>query len=415
MNMSKKTVLIVAVVLGVCVVTAPMVFASSHEIVIGHPAAMSGRYAKAAEQAVGGVQAAVDWVNDTRGGVMVGGKKKMLVYKKYDCESKKESVTSLLERLITTDKVDFTFAPYSSGLTLAGAPVAEKYGKVYMDHGGASDKIFRQGFEYIVQTIGPGSKYHAGTLEMVKKIDPSAKRVALAYEDSEFARSVMDGAEARAKELGFDVVFKRTYPAKVTDLTPLLSDLKAANPEIVIGGGHFQDGQLMNSQMADLDINPKLLSLIAAATLPAFHEALGERAEGVMGPSHWEYGVTFSAEGAKKLGKTWIGPTQDEYVALFKKAVGKDMLPDYHAAEASAAVLALVLAVEKVDSVDNDKVRAALGDLTFMSFYGGWDVDDTGKQIGHSMVDVQWQNGKRIIVWPEAAQTGSPAYPKKKF
>lgn len=384
-------------------------------ITLGHPAALSGSYAKAAEQAVGGIQAAVDWVNNTRGGVMVEGKKRMLEYKKYDCESKKESVTSLLERLITQDNVDFTFAPYSSGLTLAGAPVAEKYGKIYMDHGGASDKIFQQGFEYIVQTIGPGSKYHAGTLEMVKKIDPSAKRVALAYEDSEFARSVMDGAEARAKELGFEIVFKRTYPAKVTDLTPLLSDLKAADPEIVIGGGHFQDGQLMNKQMADLDINPKLLSLIAAATLPAFGEALGELAEGVMGPSHWEYGVTFSEEGAKELNMTWIGPSQDEYVALFKKAVGKDMLPDYHAAEASAAVLALVLAVEEVDSVDNDKVRSALGDLNFMSFYGGWDIDDTGKQAGHSMVDVQWQSGNRVIVWPEAAQTGKPSYPKKKF
>ena len=413
--MSKKTVLIVTVAAALSFIAAPVVFAAHHEIVIGHPAALSGRYAKAAEQAVGGVQAAVDWVNDTRGGVMVGGQKKMLVYKKYDCESKKEAVTSLLERLITTDKVDFTFAPYSSGLTLAGAPVAEKYGKIYMNHGGASDKIFMQGFEYIVQTIGPGSRYHAGTLEMVRKIDPSAKKVALAYEDSEFARSVMDGAEVRAKELGFDIVFKRTYPAKVTDLTPLLSDLKASDPEIVIGGGHFQDGQLMNKQMADLDINPKLLSLIAAATLPAFGEALGDLAEGVMGPSHWEYGVTFSREGAEKLGKTWIGPSQDEYVALFKKAVGKDMLPDYHAAEASAAVLALVLAVEKVDSVDNDKVREALGDLTFMSFYGGWDIDDTGKQIGHSMVDVQWQNGERKIVWPEAAQTAKPVYPKPKF
>jgi branched-chain amino acid transport system substrate-binding protein len=134
-----------------------------------------------------------------------------------------------------------------------------------------------------------------------------------------------------------------------------------------------------------------------------------------MGPSHWEYGVTFSKEGAEKLGMTWIGPSQDEYVALFKKAVGKDMLPDYHAAEASAAVLALVLAVEKVDSVDNDKVRAALGDLAFMSFYGGWDIDDTGKQVGHSMVDVQWQKGERKIVWPEAAQTAAPVYPKKKF
>jgi len=411
MNMGKRIAFVVAI-LVVVGLTVPAVHA---DIVLGHPAALSGKYAKAGEQASGGVQAAVDWVNDTRGGVMVSGKKQMLVYKKYDCESKKESVTSLLERLITTDKVDFTFTPYSSGLTLAGAPVAEKYGKIYMDHGGASDKIFRQGFEYVVQTIGPGSRYHAGTLEMVKKIDPSAKRVALAYEDSEFARSVMDGAAIRAEELGFDVVFRRTYPAKVTDLTPLLSDLKASKPEIVIGGGHFQDGQLMNKQMADLDINPKLLSLIAAATLPAFHEALGDLAEGVMGPSHWEYGVTFSEAGAKKLGKTWIGPSQDEYVSLFKKAVGKDMLPDYHAAEASAAVLALVLAVEKVDSVDNDKVRAALGDLTFMSFYGGWDIDDTGKQIGHSMVDVQWQSGKRVIIWPESAQTGSPAYPKKKF
>jgi branched-chain amino acid transport system substrate-binding protein len=286
---------------------------------------------------------------------------------------------------------------------------------VYMDHGGASDKIFRQGFEYVVQTIGPGSRYHAGTLDMVKKIDPSAKKVALAYEDSEFARSVMDGAAIKAEELGFDVVFRRTYPAGVTDLTPLLSDLKATGAEIVLGGGHFQDGQLLNKQMADLDINPKLLSLIAAATLPAFHEALGKAAEGVMGPSHWEYGVTFNKETAEKAGKTWIGPTQDGYVALFKKAVDKDMLPDYHAAEASAAVLALVLAVEKADSLDSDAVRKALGELTFTSFYGGWEIDDTGKQVGHSMVDVQWQGGKRMIIWPEAAQTSAPAYPKRKF
>ena len=394
---------------------APLAFAEDNEIILGHPACLSGKYAKAGEQAVGGIQAAVNWVNEARGGIAVNGQKARLVYKYYDCESKKESVTSLLERLITSNKVNFTFAPYSSGLTLAGAPVAEKYGMIYMDHGGASDKIFKQGFEYIVQTIGPGSRYHAGTLEMVKKIDPGAKRVALAYEDSEFARSVMNGAEARAKELGFDIVFKRTYPAKVTDLTPLLSDLKASNAEIIIGGGHFVDGQLLNRQLADLGIQPKLLSLIAAATLPAFGEALGEFAEGVMGPSHWEYGVTFAPEGAKKLGKIWIGPGQDEYVALFKKAVGKDMLPDYHAAEASAAVLALVLAVEKSDSLDRDVVRKTLGELEFMSFYGGWDIDANGMQVGHSMVDVQWQKGERTIIWPEAAQTGKPVYPKPKF
>lgn len=415
MKSKMKILITVTAAVVMVAVTACEKTKSPEKVVIGHPACLSGSYAKAGEQAVGGIQAAVDWINETRGGITVGKKKIPLHYKSYDCESKKESVTSLLERLITTDKVNFTFAPYSSGLTLAGAPVAEKYQMIYMDHGGASDKIFEQGFEYIVQTIGPGSSYHSGTLEMVKKIDPEAKKVALAYEDSEFARSVMDGAEKKAAELGFDVVFKRTYPAKVTDLTPLLSDLKASNPDIIIGGGHFEDGQLLNRQLADLGIQPKLLSLIAAATLPAFGEALGELAEGVMGPSHWEYGVTFSEEGAIKEGKEWIGPSQDEYVELFKKAVGKDMLPDYHAAEASAAVLALVLAVEDAGTLESAAVRDSLGRLQFMSFYGGWDIDDTGKQVGHSMVDVQWQNGQRVIVWPEAAQTGAPVYPKPEF
>jgi branched-chain amino acid transport system substrate-binding protein len=388
---------------------------AADKVVIGHPACLSGKYAKAGEQALGGIKACVDWVNTVHGGVHVGGKKVPLEYKYYDCESKKEAVTSLIARLVTTDKVNCIFAPYSSGLTLRGAPVAESHQMVYMDHGGANNKIFRQGFRYAVQTIGPASRYHEGTLNMIHSIDPKAKRVALAYEDSEFAKMVMEGAKEHAESLGFEIVFERTYPKGVTDLTPLLSALKATKPDFIIGGGHFEDGQLFNRQMADLDLNVDALSLIAAATLPAFYEALTTMAEGVMGPSHWEYGVTYSAEQAEKAKMIWIGPSQDEFVALFKKALGKDIIPDYHGAEAGAAVLAYVLAIEKAGSVDSDSVRKALGDLKFMSFYGGWDVDDTGLQVGHSMVDVQWQMGKRVIVWPMAAQTGAVAYPMPTF
>jgi branched-chain amino acid transport system substrate-binding protein len=226
----------------------------------------------------------------------------------------------------------------------------------------------------------------------------------------------MDGAEKHAKKLGYTIVFKRTYPKGVTDLTPLLSDLKMSKPDIVIGGGHYEDGQLFCRQMADLDINVKGLSLVASATLPAYYEALGGKiAEGVMGPSHWEYGVKYSPESAMKVGLEWIGPGQDEFVALFKKALGKKMIPDYHAAEAGAQVLAYVKAAESINSIDPQKVRAALGKLKFMSFYGGWEIDDTGMQIGHAMVDMQWQSGQRVIVWPLEAATGKAIVPKPKF
>jgi branched-chain amino acid transport system substrate-binding protein len=73
------------------------------------------------------------------------------------------------------------------------------------------------------------------------------------------------------------------------------------------------------------------------------------------------------------------------------------------------------MGIEKADSVNTDKVRSALNELEFMSFYGGWDVDETGLQIGHSMVDVQWQDGERVIVWPPAAKTGDVVYPMPTF
>jgi len=357
----------------------------------------------------------VDWANNVYGGVRIRWRKVPLDYKYYDCESQKEAVTTLIGRLITVDKAHCVFAPYSSELTLWGAPLAESRQMLYMNHGGANNKIQWQGFQYVVQTIGPATRYHQGTLDMLRKIDPKAKRVALAYEDSEFAKMVMEGAEAQVKRLGLEVIFKRTYPKGVTDLTSMLSALKATNPDFILGGGHFEDGLLFNRQMANLNVDANALSLIASATLPDFYEALTSMAEGVTGPSHWEYGVKYSPDEAKKAGLLWIGPSQDEFVALFKKAVGEDVIPDYHAAEAGAAVLALVMGIEKAGSVDSDKVRKALGDIKFMSFYGGWDIDDTGLQIGHSMVDIQWQDGKRVIVWPPEAQTGKLYYPMPTF
>ena len=44
---------------------------AADKVVIGHPACLSGKYAKAGEQAIGGIKACVDWVNNTHGGILV--------------------------------------------------------------------------------------------------------------------------------------------------------------------------------------------------------------------------------------------------------------------------------------------------------------------------------------------------------
>lgn len=380
------------------------------QIVMGGPISLSGPYAKEGSQGLWGFQVAEKWINEVYGGVTIEGKKIPVKYAYYDDESKKESVTSLLERLIVSDGVKFIFAPYTSGLTLAGAPVAEKYKALYNSHGGASDRTFEQGFKYAVQTIVLGSRYHVDVFDMIQKIDPKAKNVAMLYEDDEFSRSVREGALEHSKKLGFKVVFDRTYPSKVQDMTPALTELAAAKPDFLLGGGHFPDGQLLARQMADLGVEVKAASILVSPTLPEFYKALQTAAEGVIAPAHWEIGVKFSPENTPK-GMKYFGPKQDEFLNSFRK-MSNGVDPDYHGIEATAAMFSYALGIEAAQSLDTDKVRAAMGKLRFMSAYGDWGIDPkSGRQIAHKSVLIQWQKGKKEIVWPPEAQTAKLCYP----
>jgi branched-chain amino acid transport system substrate-binding protein len=383
---------------------------SPAQIVMGGPISLSGPYAKEGSQGLWGFQVAEKWINEVYGGVRLDGRKIPVRYVYYDDESKKESVTSLLERLIVTDGVKFIFAPYSSGLTLAGAPVTEKYKALYNSHGGASDRTFEQGYKYAVQTIVPGSRYHVDVFDMMKKLDPKAINVAMLYEDDEFSRSVRDGALQYSKKLGYKVVFDRTYPSKVQDMTPALTELAAARADFLLGGGHFPDGQLLARQMTDLGVDFKAASILVSPTLPEFYNALRTAAEGTIGPAHWEIGVKFSPGNTPK-GTKWFGPKQEEFLDSFRK-ISKGVDPDYHGVEATAAVLSYALGIEAAKSLNTDNVREAMGKLRFVSVYGDWGIDpQTGRQVAHKSVLIQWQNGKKEIIWPTEAQTAKPCYP----
>ena len=43
--------------------------------------------------------------------------------------------------------------------------------------------------------------------------------------------------------------------------------------------------------------------------------------------------------------------------------------------------------------------------------YGGFKVDDTGRQIAHKALMIQWQDGKKAIVWPEELAVDKPRFP----
>ncbi|MEM2223564.1 MAG: amino acid ABC transporter substrate-binding protein [Acidilobaceae archaeon] len=397
--------------IGVTTTPTPLVEVKvPDKILIGFTLPLSGTFSKEGQLALKGALVAVKWVNEVYGGVRIGGKRVPIEIKYYDDESKRDLVVSLYERLVTVDKVHFLVGTYTSTLVMAAAPVAEKYKMVFVNWGGASDMINRQGFRYVVTTWTQASRYMAPVLDVLVKYDPEVKRIALVWKEDEFNRLVAEGVRVKARELGLTIVYDRSFPIGTLDFTPILVELRAIKPDVIITGNHFADGLAITKQMADLKVNAKLIAVNVAPSVPDYYKSLGLLAEGIVFPSEWEPGVWWSPEHARKFGLEFYGPLPQEFHIIFL-GMHKEEPTEYSASLANAIIL-LVKAIELAQSLDQDAVREAFNKMDIMTFFGRFKIDPaTGFQLGHISVIGQWQDGKKVIVWPSEVATGRLYYP----
>jgi len=385
---------------------AALGLAQAQTVTIGLTVSKTGKYNVESVNQLNGIKLWQDWVNG-QGGVQVGGKRYKVELKYYDDESKAQRVQQLYSRLISQDKVDFLISPYSSGLTAKAAIISEQYGKVMVATGAASDSIFKLGYENVFQIYTPASRYLTSTVDMLKAADPALKKIAVVYEDSKFAKAVATAARDYAQKAGFDVVLFEGYPPSTTDFGPIINKIKASGAGALVGGGHYADGATFARQLFEQKAPLKMIALLVAPASDEFAQ-LGEAALGVAAPSQWEPLVKYSPD---------FGPTPQEFTEMYRKAYGKT--PAYRAAGGFAAGLVLQKAMMEAGSLDGAKVRAALDKMDLTLFFGGirfsTDPASHGLQLGHEMVQIQWQKkgGQMVkeIVWPLAAKTADLIYP----
>ena len=385
--------------------------AAAKKLVIGFTASQTGAQNVASNKQTEGLQL---WLDDVRkaGGIKLkDGTVLMPEVKFYDDESKTDRVQSLYTKLINDDKVDFLISPYSSGLVKAAAVVSEQNGKVMVTAGGADDATMEQGFKNIYQVYSPGSKYLTGAIDLMLKLDPSIKKVAIVSEKEPFSASVVAAALPYAQGKGLQVVVNEGYDTGATDFAPFINKIVAAAPDAIIGGGHFQDGTTFAKQIFEKKVAARFVALLVAPPEPTFAD-IGDAAQFIVGPSQWETQTKYSEAGAKALNIPWYGPTGDAFTAAYKAKYNAP--PSYHSAGGYAAGLVLQRGLEDAGSTDPAKLRAALDKLDLMTFFGhtkfSTDAKTHGKQIAHDMVYVQWlkdPSGKLAtqIVWPLEAKS----------
>jgi branched-chain amino acid transport system substrate-binding protein len=191
------------------------------------------------------------------------------------------------------------------------------------------------------------------------------------------------------------VVFQEAYPKGNQDFSAVLSKIKAANPDVLAAATYFDDAVAIVRQMKELNVNPRMLGVTVGGDLPEFYDLLKQNAEYIYGATQWEYTLPY--------------PGNREFFEAYKKEFGRE--PVYHSAAGYAGCTVYMEAVKRAGTLDSDKVREQLLKLEFKTAFGDYKVDADGFQTAHRMVLLQWQDGKKVTVWPDDIAKGKVRFP----
>ncbi len=381
------------------------------KLVIGFTESATGAQQVASKKQTEGIKLWVEDVTKAGGIKLKSGQVLMPEIKSYDDESKIDRVQALYTKLINDDKVDLLLSPYSSNLVKAAAIVSDQNNKLMITAGGADDATMEQNLKNIYQVYTPASAYLTGAIDLMLKLDPTIKKVAIVNEKDSFSTSVVAAARPYAEKKGLQVVVNEGYESNTTDFSAVINKVVAAAPDAFIGGGHFQDGTTIAKQLYEKKIAARFVALLVAPPEPTFKD-IGDAAQFIVGPSQWEPQVKYSADGAKAANVSYYGPTPPDFTSRYTAKFGS--APSYHSAGGYAAGLVLQKALEDAGSTELAALRSALDKMDLMTFFGrtkfSTEAKTHGKQITHDMVYVQWlkdASGKLAteIVWPLAAKS----------
>lgn len=292
--------------------------------------------------------------------------------------------------------VDLVFGPYSSALTAAVAPVVEEAGYPMLAAGASADKIWQQGYKNVFGMWTPASRYSQGMLRLA--LMEGLHSVAILHADDEFSEAIAAGTRKWAPYLDLVVVGDYRFAKGTPDLTAYIRQARDNGAELVVVAGHRNEALAARKALADVGWSPRAFFATVGPALPSWRADMGELADGAFATSIWEphKSVTY--------------PGSQGFATAFRERYETD--PSYHAATAYAAGRILEAAVAQAQSLERDKIRAALFDLDQDSVIGRYAVDHTGMQVKRLEMIVQWQNGRKEIVWPDDIRSAKPDFGK---
>src|SRR5207249_11088025 len=146
-----------------------------------------------------GYEMAVEEVNNS-GGLDVAGKKMSVTLSLLDDGSNATTSRTLVERLVTQDKVTALLGGYDTTLVQAQQAVPDQYKIPMVEGGGAASAIFSRGNKYVFGTLQTIDLLGKITMDFLKsEVDqghlPRPTKIALLWENTDHGKDYQKGVQ----------------------------------------------------------------------------------------------------------------------------------------------------------------------------------------------------------------------------
>jgi len=415
-------------VLACGIVAATGAFAQAKELKIGVIYDLSGPLAAGGSNAAYlGTKYAIDMINE-RGGIE--GYKIKPVYA--DAQSKADVAINEAERLLNQEKVDMLMGVFSSAHCVPMAQKADQakrfmWANVCVASAVFKDKNLRYVFRPQVHSDQFGEASCSFLNEQAKARlgkEPKDLRVAVIYEDGPYGSGVASGNESACNKLGMQVVLKEGYAATSPDLSPLVTKLKRARPDVILHTGYNPDITLFLRQSREQGL--KWAALIGhGAGYGQFDKLFATFKE----DANYIYNVDPVAAqllDAKTLAPG-LGDITKEMVKRYKADVKGDEVPPHVSMGFNQSWIffndVLPRAIKKHGGIDAEALRKAAleTDIPVGGTIQGYGVKFfppghamAGQNERSSPVVMQYNGNDTFVVWPSAIKTKDPVLPLPK-
>jgi branched-chain amino acid transport system substrate-binding protein len=375
----------------------------SNVIKIGVILPLTGSHAKFGEMEKNSYEIAY---NKILKGKTFKGKKVVFIYE--DDTGKPAVGKSAAEKLIEKDNVVMIAGGYSSSVTYAIASLVQEKKVPFLVNTGSADKItmpssfgVKEGEKfYIFRLNPPVSEYSTGVESFLKEV-VKPKTAVILHENSLFGQKGAKAFQKVCKKLGIKVLAVEGYDKSTPDFKPVLLRIKKLNPDLIYMISYVIDAATIMKNAREIKLVPGKAFIGGAAgfTLPAFYENAGLSAEKVFSATLWHEVLPYPGAG--------------EYAKEYKKMFGKT--PDYHGAEAYAAVQVIADVLSRADDpTDKNSIYMALENTDTMTVFGPVKFISYGGKVHQNKLTsyvAQWIDGKLELVWPPASATKKYVFP----